>query len=314
MGNCRTKQKERESSQGPSTNNTEQDDGLDKPITQQIPKCKDTLEIPRDSLQLEKIIGAGPFSEVWKGRWIEKTVAIKTFKPGTVSPSEFLEEANIYMNKLKHDNLMQLYAICSDKEPIYIVTELMANGSLLEYLKDGDGRNMQLVDLVDMSVQIANGMEFLETHNYVHRNLAARNILVGENRLCKVADVGLARMVDDDEYVNRQGAHFPIRWTAPEAFMFGRFTIKSDVWSFGILLTELVTHGRKPYWEILGDVLEQVDRGYRMQKPSNCPDSLFNLMMNCWNKEPLLRPTFEFLHHYLEDYVVRIEPSLKRQS
>ncbi|XP_071965773.1 tyrosine-protein kinase Fyn-like [Antedon mediterranea] len=289
---------------------------LGKPVPKQSPTTvslsKDAWEIPRDSLQLEKVLGAGQFGEVWKGRWNGKTpVAIKTLKPGTMSPAAFLEEANI-MKNCKHENLVQLYAICSDKEPIYIVTELMANGSLLEYLKDGDGRNLKLVDLVDMSAQIAHGMAYLETRNYVHRDLAARNVLVGENRVCKVADFGLARMIEDDEYTARQGAKFPIKWTAPEAAMFGRFTIKSDVWSFGILLTELITHGRIPYPGMMNmEVLEQVDRGYRMPKPSNCPDSLFDLMMKCWNKEPQSRPTFEFLHHYLDDYFVATEPDYK---
>ncbi|XP_071965859.1 tyrosine-protein kinase Fyn-like [Antedon mediterranea] len=284
---------------------------LGEPVQKQSPKIlslgKNAWEIPRDSLQLEKVLGAGQFGEVWKGRWIGKTpVAIKTLKPGTISTAGFLEEANI-MKHFIHKNLVQLYAICSDKEPIYIVTELMANSSLLEYLRDGDGRSLKLVDLVDMSAQVAQGMAYLEMRNYVHCDLAARNILVDINGVCKVAGFLARRIMEDDEYTPRKGASFSIRWTAPEAAMFGRFTIKSDVWSFGILLTELVTHGRFPY-RGMDEVLERVDRGYRMPKPLNCPETLYILMKNCWNKEPLLRPTFEFIHHYLDDYFVATEP------
>ncbi|XP_022091012.1 tyrosine-protein kinase Yes-like [Acanthaster planci] len=273
---------------------------------------KDAWEIPRESLTLENRLGAGQFGEVWKGTWNGKTpVAIKTLKKGTMTPTAFLAEANI-MKKLRHPKLCQLYAVCSDKEPIYIVAELMCNGSLLDYLKDGEGRKLKLPELVDMGSQIASGMAYLESMNYVHRDLAARNVLVGENNVVKVADFGLARMIEDTEYTARQGAKFPIKWTAPEAAMYGRFTIKSDVWSFGILLTELVTHGRIPYPGMMNmEVLDQVEHGYRMPKMSGCPDSLYELMLKCWDKDPAARHTFEFLHSYLDDYFVSTEPNYK---
>ncbi|KAK1894354.1 Tyrosine-protein kinase fyna, partial [Dissostichus eleginoides] len=155
-------------------------------------KTKDVWEITRESLQLIKRLGNGQFGEVWMGTWNGTTkVAVKTLKPGTMSPESFLEEAQI-MKKLRHDKLVQLYAVVSE-EPIYIVTEYMCKGSLLDFLKDGEGRALKLPNLVDMAAQ------------------------------------------------------FPIKWTAPEAALYGKFTIKSDVWSFGILLTELVTKGRVPY-------------------------------------------------------------------
>lgn len=158
---------------------------------------------------------------------------------------DFLAEAQM-MKKLKHPKLIQLYAVCSTEEPIYIVTELMKHGSLLEYLQ-GVGKKSTIRQLVDMGVQVAAGMAYLESQNYIHRDLAARNVLVGSNNIVKVADFGLARIIKEEVYEARVGTRFPIKWTAPEAINYNKFTIKSDVWSFGILLTEIVTYGRTPY-------------------------------------------------------------------
>ncbi|XP_069508478.1 proto-oncogene tyrosine-protein kinase Src isoform X3 [Ambystoma mexicanum] len=277
-----------------------------KPQTQGL--AKDAWEIPRESLRLEVKLGQGCFGEVWMGTWNGTTrVAIKTLKPGTMSPEAFLQEAQV-MKKLRHEKLVQLYAVVSE-EPIYIVTEYMSKGSLLDFLKGDMGKYLRLPQLVDMSAQIASGMAYVERMNYVHRDLRAANILVGENLVCKVADFGLARLIEDNEYTARQGAKFPIKWTAPEAALYGRFTIKSDVWSFGILLTELTTKGRVPYPGMVNrEVLDQVERGYRMPCPPDCPESLHDLMCQCWRKDPEERPTFEYLQAFLEDYFTATEP------
>uniref|UniRef100_A0A672QHV3 non-specific protein-tyrosine kinase n=1 Tax=Sinocyclocheilus grahami TaxID=75366 RepID=A0A672QHV3_SINGR len=244
----------------------------------------------------------------YTGTWNGNTkVAVKTLKPGTMSPESFLEEAQI-MKKLRHDKLVQLYAVVSE-EPIYIVTEYMGKGSLLDFLKDGEGRALKLPNIVDMAAQVAAGMAYIERMNYIHRDLRSANILVGDNLVCKIADFGLARLIEDNEYTARQGAKFPIKWTAPEAALYGKFTIKSDVWSFGILLTELVTKGRVPYPGMNNrEVLEQVERGYRMPSPQDCPSSLHELMVQCWKKDAEERPTFEYLQAFLEDYFTATEP------
>ena len=129
-----------------------------------------------------------------------------------------------------------------------IVTEFMSKGALLNYLRDHpESASLTIIDLIDMASQIASGMAYLEKVKLVHRDLAARNCLVGENRTVKVADFGLARILEEDYYIAQFGTKFPIKWTAPEAANKGKFTSKSDVWSFGILLYELFTKGDAPY-------------------------------------------------------------------
>ncbi|XP_002811242.2 tyrosine-protein kinase Fgr [Pongo abelii] len=270
--------------------------------------AKDAWEISRSSITLERRLGTGCFGDVWLGTWNGSTkVAVKTLKPGTMSPKAFLEEAQV-MKLLRHDKLVQLYAVVSE-EPIYIVTEFMCHGSLLDFLKNPEGQDLRLPQLVDMAAQVAEGMAYMERMNYIHRDLRAANILVGERLACKIADFGLARLIKDDEYNPCQGSKFPIKWTAPEAALFGRFTVKSDVWSFGILLTELITKGRIPYPGMnKREVLEQVEQGYHMPCPPGCPASLYEAMEQTWRLDPEERPTFEYLQSFLEDYFTSAEP------
>ncbi|KFQ57656.1 Proto-oncogene tyrosine-protein kinase LCK, partial [Pelecanus crispus] len=146
------------------------------------------------------------------------------------------------------------------------------------------------------------GMAFIEAKNYIHRDLRAANILVSDTLCCKIADFGLARLIEDNDSAvtfyfppscSFSGAKFPIKWTAPEAINYGTFTIKSDVWSFGILLTEIVTYGRIPYPGMTNpEVIQNLERGYRMPQPDNCPQELYELMMQCWKERPEERPTF----------------------
>lgn len=273
----------------------------------QKPWWQDEWEIPRESLKLERKLGAGQFGEVWMGQYnSDRKVAIKNLKMGTMSVEAFLAEANI-MKNLQHKRLVRLFAVVS-QEPICIVTEFMEHGSLVDFLKTPEGNNLSINTLIDMASQVADGMSFIEHKNYIHRDLRAANILVSQELICKVADFGLARLIEDNEYTAREGAKFPIKWTAPEAINYGTFTIKSDVWSFGILLTEIVTYGRIPYPGMSNpEVIQNLERGYRMPKPDECPDALYDVMHMCWKEIPDDRPTFEYLRNVLEDFFTSTE-------
>ena len=262
-------------------------------------KANMECELNRDQIRLVSKLGAGTYGEVWEGLWNATTaVAIKALKPGTSPPIEEIR----HLLKLRHPKLVQVYGACTKQEPVYIVMELMKHGSLLEYLK-GEGRSLKLPQLIDMAVQVAAGMAYLEEQHCTHCNLAARNILVREGNICKVADFGMTRITGKD----LTGEH-SIKWTAPEALLYNRFTIKSDMWSMGVVLYEIITFGRTPYPGMTNEeVLEAVQLGYRMSRPTGCPEELHDIMkLHCWREEPAERPIFETLQWQLEEFFIPI--------
>uniref|UniRef100_A0A4W4HQF6 Tyrosine-protein kinase n=1 Tax=Electrophorus electricus TaxID=8005 RepID=A0A4W4HQF6_ELEEL len=287
-----------------------------KPCQTRVPQkpwWQDEWEVSRESLKLERRLGQGQFGEVWMGLYNNnRRVAIKSLKQGTMSIGAFLAEANL-MKNLQHPRLVRLFAVVT-QEPIYIITEFMENGSLVDFLKTAEGANLQMNTLIDMASQVADGMAYIEHKNYIHRDLRAANILVSEELICKIADFGLARLIENNEYTAREGAKFPIKWTAPEAINYGTFSIKSDVWSFGVLLTEIVTYGRIPYPGMTNpEVIQNLERGYRMPQPDNCPEDLYVIMTKCWEEIPENRPTFEYLRSVLEDFFTATERQYQDQ-
>ncbi|XP_023654971.2 tyrosine-protein kinase Blk [Paramormyrops kingsleyae] len=276
------------------------------------PWAQDAWEIPRETLKMLKKLGSGQFGEVWMGYYKNsQKVAIKMLKEGSMEPEAFLQEANL-MKKLQHERLVRLYAVVT-KEPILIITEYMSNGSLLDFLKTEDGKRLKYPKLIDMSAQIAEGMAYIEKKNYIHRDLRAANILVSETLHCKVADFGLARIIET-EYTAQEGAKFPIKWTAPEAINFGTFSIKTDVWSFGILLTEIITYGRTPYPGMTNpEVIRLLDKKYRMPCPDACPQEFYQIMLKCWQERPEDRPTFDYLQYTLNDFFIATEGQYEMQ-
>ncbi|XP_071778220.1 ephrin type-A receptor 3 [Centroberyx gerrardi] len=257
-------------------------------------------EIDASSIRIERVIGAGEFGEVCSGRLRvqgkrEIYVAIKSLKAGYSDKQrrDFLSEASI-MGQFDHPNIIRLEGVVTRCKPVMIITEFMENGSLDTFLKKHDGQ-FTVIQLVGMLRGIASGMKYLSDMSYVHRDLAARNILVNSNLVCKVSDFGLSRVLEDDPeaaYTTR-GGKIPIRWTAPEAIAYRKFTSASDVWSYGIVMWEVVSYGERPYWEMSNqDVIKAIDEGYRLPAPMDCPVVLHQLMLDCWEKGRSERPKF----------------------
>ncbi|XP_028929438.1 ephrin type-A receptor 5 isoform X8 [Ornithorhynchus anatinus] len=275
-------------------------------------------EIEASCITIERVIGAGEFGEVCSGRLKlpgkrEFPVAIKTLKVGYTEKQrrDFLGEASI-MGQFDHPNIIHLEGVVTKSKPVMIVTEYMENGSLDTFLKKNDGQ-FTVIQLVGMLRGIASGMKYLSDMGYVHRDLAARNILINSNLVCKVSDFGLSRVLEDDPeaaYTTR-GGKIPIRWTAPEAIAFRKFTSASDVWSYGIVMWEVVSYGERPYWEMTNqDVIKAVEEGYRLPSPMDCPAALYQLMLDCWQKDRNSRPKFEEIVSML-DKLIRNPSSLK---
>ena len=202
------------------------------------------------------------------GLWNNTTsVAMKMLKTGTMSAGDFLLEATM-LTRLRHPKVVQLHAVCTKEKPIYIMTELMKHGSLKNYLR-GEGRSLKLPQLINISAQVASGMAYLEQQNVVHLDLAAKSILVGDHMICKVSDFQQAKVLEEDIFKGPEGFMFLTKWTAPEAALYYRFSIKSDVWSFGIVLYEIITYGLRPYPSMTTEqAMDALQKGYRMPCPA----------------------------------------------
>ncbi|XP_013208553.2 ephrin type-A receptor 6 isoform X2 [Microtus ochrogaster] len=189
--------------------------------------------------------------------------------------------------------------------PVMIVVEYMENGSLDSFLRKHDG-HFTVIQLVGMLRGIASGMKYLSDMGYVHRDLAARNILVNSNLVCKVSDFGLSRVLEDDPEAayTTTGGKIPIRWTAPEAIAYRKFSSASDAWSYGIVMWEVMSYGERPYWEMSNqDVILSIEEGYRLPAPMGCPPSLHQLMLHCWQKERNHRPKFTDIVGFLDKLI-----------
>ncbi|XP_049688309.1 tyrosine-protein kinase ABL1 isoform X4 [Accipiter gentilis] len=273
-----------------------------KPTIYGVSPNYDKWEIERTDITMKHKLGGGQYGEVYEGVWkkYNLTVAVKTLKEDTMEVEEFLKEAAV-MKEIKHPNLVQLLGVCTREPPFYIITEFMTYGNLLDYLRECNRQEVNAVVLLYMATQISSAMEYLEKKNFIHRDLAARNCLVGENHLVKVADFGLSRLMTGDTYTAHAGAKFPIKWTAPESLAYNKFSIKSDVWAFGVLLWEIATYGMSPYPGIdLSQVYELLEKDYRMERPEGCPEKVYELMRACWQWSPSDRPSFAEIHQAFE--------------
>ncbi|KAG9276992.1 ephrin type-A receptor 2-like [Astyanax mexicanus] len=257
-------------------------------------------EIHPNYITKQKVIGAGEFGEVFRGLLKlpgrnEVAVAIKTLKPGYTEKQrqDFLSEASI-MGQFSHQNIIRLEGVVTKFKHAMIITEYMENGALDQYLRDHDGE-LSSYQLVGMLSGIAAGMKYLSDMNYVHRDLAARNILVNGNLECKVSDFGLSRVLEDypEGTYTTTGGKIPIRWTAPEAIAYRKFTSASDVWSYGIVMWEVMAFGERPYWDMSNhEVMKAINEGFRLPAPMDCPSAIYQLMQQCWVQDRSKRPRF----------------------
>ncbi|KAM6901118.1 tyrosine-protein kinase Fer isoform 1-T1 [Lycodopsis pacificus] len=256
-----------------------------------------------EDVVLGELLGKGNFGEVFIGTLQrDKTpVAVKTCKEDL--PPElkirFLSEARI-LKQYDHPNIVKLIGVCTQRQPIYIVMELVPGGDFLSFLRKKKKDELKTKQLVRFSVDAAAGMAYLESKNCIHRDLAARNCLVGEGSVLKISDFGMSRQEDDGIYSSSGLKQIPIKWTAPEALNYGRYSSDSDVWSYGILLWETFSLGVCPYPGMTNQqAREQVEKGYRMSCPQSCPDDVYKVMQRCWQYNPEERPKFSDLQHDL---------------
>lgn len=267
-----------------------------------LDKLTDKWQLKRENLVLGELIGKGNFSEVFIGDYKSKVVAVKIIKDKETA-EEFLLEADV-MTTLEHPNLVCLLGVVLS-ETIYIVTEYMSKGSLIDYLRSRGRSAITPKELINFAKDTCSGMAYLESRGIIHRDLAARNILLHETGNAKVADFGLARPMEDhhgnDQQQQQQtSTKIAVKWTAPEACTQKVFSSKSDVWSFGILLWEIYSFGRVPYPKILlSNVLEYIEKGNRMEPPENCPPKMYDMMKKTWNISVDARPSFKELQQEL---------------
>ncbi|XP_065649479.1 fibroblast growth factor receptor-like isoform X4 [Hydra vulgaris] len=277
-------------------------------------------EIKLEQLETDCLLGEGAFGRVFRATARDlpnhtgvQTVAVKMLKEDCCEQDlkDFISEIEVMKSIGKHINILNLLAVSSQQGKLYIVVEYCCHGNLRSFLKDNRPvmqansvitKKITLYDLTSFCLQVARGMNYLASKKCIHRDIAARNVLVGEGYLLKIADFGLARDVREHDYYRKcTDGRLPIKWMAIEALFDRIYTTQSDIWSFGILAWEIVTFGGSPYPGIaLEKMFDLLKQGYRMEKPLNCTDDMYALMLNCWKEIPLKRPTFSQLIEDLE--------------
>jgi len=251
-----------------------------------------------------------------------QTVAVKMLKEDAHDQElkDLLSEIQVMKSFGKHTNIINLLGISSQSGELCLIMEYCRYGNLRQFLKQRRPvisplshpiEELTLVHLTSFCLQVAKGMDYLASQKCIHRDIAARNVLVSDDYVLKIADFGLARDVHDRDYYRKfTDGRLPVKWMAMEALFDRVYTVQSDIWSFGILAWEILTFGGSPYpgipLERLFDLLKQ---GYRMEKPINCTDEMYAIMLNCWKEIPIMRPTFADIVDSLEAMIIDLGTS-----
>ncbi|KAM3929304.1 focal adhesion kinase 1 isoform 17-T17 [Leptodactylus fuscus] len=254
-------------------------------------------EIQRDRIELGRCIGEGQFGDVHQGVYMSPenpamAVAIKTCKNCTSDSvrEKFLQEA-LTMRQFDHPHIVKLIGVITEN-PVWIIMELCTLGELRSFLQVRK-YNLDLASLILYAYQLSTALAYLESKRFVHRDIAARNVLVSTCDCVKLGDFGLSRYMEDSTYYKASKGKLPIKWMAPESINFRRFTSASDVWMFGVCMWEILMYGVKPFQGVKNnDVIGRIENGERLPMPPNCPPTLYSLMTKCWAYDPSRRPRF----------------------
>ncbi|KAK2575291.1 hypothetical protein KPH14_008141 [Odynerus spinipes] len=276
-------------------------------------------ELPREQLTLGNTLGEGAFGKVVRAQTntgkpgIPSVVAVKMLKEGHTDAEMMDLVSEMEMMKMigKHVNIINLLGACTQGGPLYVVVEFAPHGNLRDFLRDHrpsssgyeptigqeakERKTLTQKDLVSFAYQVARGMEYLASRRCIHRDLAARNVLVSDEYILKIADFGLARDIHCHDYYRKTtDGRLPVKWMAPEALFHRVYTTQSDVWSYGILLWEIMTLGGTPYPSVpsVEKLFQLLRTGHRMEKPPCCSIEIYMLMRDCWSYQPNERPMF----------------------
>ncbi|XP_045437222.1 focal adhesion kinase 1 isoform X9 [Pipistrellus kuhlii] len=269
---------------------------IDEEDTYTMPSTRD-YEIQRERIELGRCIGEGQFGDVHQGIYMSPenpalAVAIKTCKNCTSDSvrEKFLQEA-LTMRQFDHPHIVKLIGVITEN-PVWIIMELCTLGELRSFLQIRKF-SLDLASLILYAYQLSTALAYLESKRFVHRDIAARNVLVSSNDCVKLGDFGLSRYMEDSTYYKASKGKLPIKWMAPESINFRRFTSASDVWMFGVCMWEILMHGVKPFQGVKNnDVIGRIENGERLPMPPNCPPTLYSLMTKCWAYDPSRRPRF----------------------
>ncbi|KAM0049225.1 putative dual-specificity kinase TKL-Pl-4 family [Helianthus debilis subsp. tardiflorus] len=267
----------------------------------------DEWEIDPKFLTFDHKVASGSFGDLYKGTYRSQEVAIKMLKAEHITTNmqqEFAQEVYI-MRKIRHKNVVQFIGACTEPSNLCIVTEFMSGGSVYDYLHKQKG-TFKLPILLKVAIDISRGMNYLHQNNIIHRDLKAANLLMDENDVVKVADFGVARVKAQTGVMTAETGTY--RWMAPEVIEHKPYDLKADVFSFGIVLWELLT-GKLPY-EYLTPVqaaIGVVQKGLRPTIPKNTQPKLAELLGRCWHKDPSIRPNFDEIIDILKRIKTEVE-------